>query len=158
MADQFSSQSYHIGAGLSDPVFTTEAKYGIRGYLGNTNVTSINGTKYYNQLFDQNNTFPWGLVMEENVNFYAAWEPVRIQAGASGTDYDVSGFFINETGLQWTSNTAQAGAYADAFGGWLVCDWWHGVPQLFFRISYYARYGFEIPSSCADVYLEPVYL
>ncbi|CAK3932297.1 Hypothetical predicted protein [Lecanosticta acicola] len=150
--------SYHTGAGLSDATFMSAANKSsaIRGYLGPTNVTSSNGTKYYNQLFDLNNTFPFGLAMEENTNFYAGWEPVRLNADV-GSSFETNGFFINGTGLQWTSNTAQAGSSSDAFGGWLVCDWWHGAPQLFFRIRYYARYGFKTPSSCADVYLQPVY-
>lgn len=37
----------------------------------------------------------------------------------------------------------------------IVCDWWHGYPQLFFRIKYYTT---PAPASCADVYLKPVYL
>ncbi|KAJ9620122.1 hypothetical protein H2203_007886 [Taxawa tesnikishii (nom. ined.)] len=77
-----------------------------------------------------------------DVNFYAAWEPVRINAGLGDGQ-----FFINETGLQWGSETA--------FGGWLVCDWWHGVPQLFAKWGYY---HYDNPSSCADVQLRPVYL
>ena len=37
----------------------------------------------------------------------------------------------------------------------IVCDWWHGVPQLFWRsdFSYFAR-----PSSCAEVDLMPEFL
>lgn len=146
--------SYHTGAGLSDAVLTTVRPEDHYAYLGTTNVTG-NGTQYYNQLFNFSNPFPWGLEMEENVNFYAAWEPVRINAGVGGSDFEVSGFFINETGLQWTSNPTAPGTISDAFGGWIVCDWWHGVPQLFFRISYYTT---PAPSSCADVYLVPEYL
>lgn len=60
--------------------------------------------------------------MAENVNFYAAWEPVRINAGNGSTnsDYGIeTGFFINSTGLQWTSSVGSAGSEGDAFGGWL---------------------------------------
>lgn len=37
----------------------------------------------------------------------------------------------------------------------VVCDWWHGVPQLFAKWGYY---HYDNPSSCADVQLRPVYL
>jgi hypothetical protein len=52
---------------------------------------------------------------------------------------DPTGFFFNSTGLQWNSTS---------FGGWLACDWWHGVPQLFAQLSY--SYG-ETPKSCSEV-------
>lgn len=105
--------------------------------------------------------------------FYSAWQPVRVNAGVGGDGYAESGFFMNETGLQWTANVAAPGSPNDQFGGWLgkcsepaltemaetdwnaVCDWWHGVPQLFYRISYYTT---PAPASCADVYLKPVYI
>jgi hypothetical protein len=93
--------------------------------------------------------------MAEYTQFYSSWQPVRVDAGVGGSDYEVSGFFINETGLQWTSNPTAPGTANDAFGGWLVCDWWHGVPQLFFRLGYYST---PAPSSCADVYLKPVFI
>lgn len=111
--------------------------------------------------------------MADNTVFYSSWQPVRVNAGVGGSGYTVSGFFMNETGLQWTGNPAAAGSPNDEFGGWLgeclilgsrneigakltaVCDWWHGVPQLFYRISYYTT---PAPASCADVYLKPVYI
>ena len=57
--------------------------------------------------------------MAVNVNFYAAWEPVRINAGLGGTGESGlnSGFFINATGLQWSS--AVVPGVNDEFGGWL---------------------------------------
>jgi len=57
--------------------------------------------------------------MAVNVNFYAAWEPVRINAGLGGKEESGlnSGFFINATGLQWTS--AVVPGVNDEFGGWL---------------------------------------
>lgn len=39
----------------------------------------------------------------------------------------------------------------------VVCNWWHSVPQLFFRISYYND-GAVVPDSCADVNLIPEYI
>lgn len=88
------------------------------GYLGPTNLTA-NGQQFYNALFDFGNDFPWGLSMAENTNFYAAWQPVRVNAGVSGTQPSVSGFFINETGLQWTTALNAPGTFNDEFGGWI---------------------------------------
>lgn len=108
---------------------------------------------------------------------YSGWQPVRIDAGAGGSSRgDGEGFFINSTGLQWNSSPGGDPAL-DAFGGWIVCDWWHGkpgirtfsfdrlmltlsflqsgVPQLFFRLAYY---DLPLPASCADVYLRPEYI
>lgn len=59
--------------------------------------------------------------MATSANFYAAWEPVRINVGLGGTFTNagqVGGFFFNSTGLQWTSN-ALANTTGDSFGGWL---------------------------------------
>ena len=57
--------------------------------------------------------------MAGNVNFYASWQPVRINAGLDTDDSGESGgFFINDTGLQWSSNNGQNAA-DDEFGGWL---------------------------------------
>lgn len=74
---------------------------------------------------------------------------------ANGFQAPNGGFWINGTGLQWTPDVKEKPNASDnVFGGWLVCDWWHGVPQLFFRISYYND---PAPCSCADVWLEPKY-
>jgi len=120
--------SYHTGAGESDATLDSDVSVAAKGYL--------NGTY---QIFDFNTTFPWGLYMGSDAN-YAGWEFTQINVG-NGTE----GFFINETGLQW-------GTEDSGFGGWLACDWWHGLPQLFWLDSFYDD---PIPSSCSQVYLLP---
>jgi hypothetical protein len=108
---------------------------------------------------------------------YSGWQPVRIDAGAGDSSRGSGeGFFINSTGLQWNSAPGTNPA-RDAFGGWIICDWWHGrsqkmatcldgfdtdilssnlgVPQLFFRLS---SYDLPLPASCADIYLRPEYI
>ncbi|EME78756.1 uncharacterized protein MYCFIDRAFT_89396 [Pseudocercospora fijiensis CIRAD86] len=149
--------SYHTGAGLNDVVFDETRAAASKGFLNATNVTSGDRT-YYNQLFDLGTTFAWGLVIVESESFYAAWQPVEMNAGVQGSDTVVSGFFINSTGLQWTSDPKSPGSSSDAFGGWLVCDWWHGVPQLFFRFKYYPTSAYPAPASCADIDLLPQYI
>lgn len=59
-------------------------------------------------------------VVDEYVNFYAAWEPVRINAGlVSGEGSgETGGFFINSTGLQFTTAPGSSEA-SNQFGGWL---------------------------------------
>lgn len=37
-----------------------------------------------------------------------------------------------------------------------MCEWWHEVPQLFFRNIYYN--DTYRPCSCADVWLIPEYI
>ena len=114
----------HTGAGLNDAVLYSNKSYAIKGFENATTVKQSDGEPYFNQLFDLGGEFPYDMFVAD-VNFYAAWEPVRINAG-SGT----GGWFFNSTGLQL--NTAPTGpAGTNQFGGWLVCDWWHGVPQLF---------------------------
>ncbi|KAK4494157.1 hypothetical protein PRZ48_014455 [Zasmidium cellare] len=141
-----------------DVTLTSNFSSGIKGFLNATNITtpSAYGGGVYNQVFDLGNPFPWGLVMVPYETFYTQWQPVEINAGAVGSSYTVSGFFINETGLQWTSNPNSIGGGSDSFGGWFVCDWWHGTFQLFFRL--YSSSGKSTPSSCADVYLVPEYI
>jgi hypothetical protein len=72
----------------------------------------------YSQLFDPGNGIPFRLQIEPT-NAYAAWQPVSVNAGGGYSDPFVTGFFINETGLQWTSSPDQPGSRYDSFGGWL---------------------------------------
>ncbi|KAI5257500.1 hypothetical protein E4T42_01074 [Aureobasidium subglaciale] len=138
----------HTGAGLNDAVLYTNKSSGIKGFANDTNITQSNGKPYFNQLFDLGGAFPYDLYIAD-VNFYAAWEPVRINAGTGA-----GGFFFNSSGLQWDESPGSK-VGQNSFGGWLVCDWWHGVPQLFSKWSYY---HLENPSSCADINLIPRYV
>ncbi|KAI7168634.1 hypothetical protein KC316_g4977 [Hortaea werneckii] len=123
--------------------------------LEQVNGTTIENNNY--QAFNLGNAFPWQMIMAQNVNFYADWQPVRINAGLGTSSFGTtSGFYINDTGLQWSSSPGSSLSSLNAFGGWLVCEWWHGVPQLFFRKIY--DIDTPAPCSCADVYLKPVYI
>ncbi|KAG8526131.1 uncharacterized protein KY384_000124 [Bacidia gigantensis] len=128
---------YHTGAGLNDAVLTEGT--GSIGFLNDT----------YQQ-FDFNTTFPWSFNLISASN-YGAWEDVQLNVGQ-----DTPGFFFNETGLQWSANAAfdpnNTSPATDEFGGWLACDWYHGVPQLFWKFSYADP---PIPCSCATVQLYP---
>ncbi|KAL4804009.1 hypothetical protein BDV18DRAFT_143663 [Aspergillus unguis] len=116
---------YHTGAGLNDAVLTKDVGTASAGYLNGTSVQ-----------FDLGTTFPWGL-SPQGVTNYAAWQFVNINAG-----YGQEGFSVNSTGLQWSKEMG--------FGGWLVCDWYHNAPQLFYIYRYYTP---EYPASCSEVKL-----
>lgn len=137
---------------MSDAAFSDNRTLASNGYFNAT------GSPRNVQNFNLGSVFPWYMEMVENEVFYAAWQPVRINAGTGGTSSENSGFFVNNTGLQWTSLPGTPGAVGDTFGGWLVCDWWHGLPQLFFRIGSYKVKDYPAPLSCADIDLIPHYI
>ncbi|KAL4943137.1 hypothetical protein BDV06DRAFT_190732 [Aspergillus oleicola] len=116
---------YHTGAGLNDAVLTSDIDTASTAYFNGTRV-----------LFDFGSDFPWGLSPNYVTN-YASWQFVEINAGEGQ-----EGFSANSTGLQWSAE--------NGFGGWLVCDWWHNAPQLFYTYRYYTP---EYPSSCSEVKL-----
>ncbi|KAJ5317441.1 hypothetical protein PENANT_c074G11108 [Penicillium antarcticum] len=120
---------YHTGAGLNDAVLTQDVGTASSAYLNGTNV-----------VFDYKTEFPWGMIAVGNTN-YASWQPIQINAG-TGTD----GFSIDNGLLQWSEDMG--------FGGWLVCDWFHNAPQLFYLYKYYDPI---IPSSCSKVQVKVEY-
>lgn len=120
----------HTGAGLNDAVFTANKTRAARGFLNPTNISNPAGGFYAHQEFNLPiNPSPYGMSISV-VNQYSAWEPVRIDDGEGS---DTQAFFINSTGLQWFDEPELQ--QVNTFGGWLVCDWWHGVPQLFSKWS-----------------------
>ncbi|KAJ5105008.1 hypothetical protein NUU61_002355 [Penicillium alfredii] len=122
--------SYHTGAGLNDVVLAKDSDSAARVFLNGTNAQ-----------VDFKTEFPWGFVAVGDTN-YASWESIKINVG-----YGSDGFSIKDGNFQWSTEYS--------FGGWLVCDWFHNVPQLFYLNRYYKP---VIPSSCSKVQLKPVYL
>jgi len=125
---------------------------GIAGFFNKTNpvIKRPNGQPYYNLEFDLGNDFPYAPQLE-GPNSYVQWVPVAINVGDSSAN---GAYFFNKTGLQYTTAPGQKESI-DGFGGWLVCNWWRGVPQLFMRLQYYNE---TRPANCADVYLMPKYI
>ncbi|KAJ5238803.1 hypothetical protein N7468_003422 [Penicillium chermesinum] len=117
--------AYHTGAGTNDAVFQSNATVASNFFLNGTNAFADLKTQY-----------PWGIEIQSDTN-YAAWDSVTINAG-TGSD----GFSVKGGELVWSE--------ADGFGGWLICDWNHGVPQLFYLDRYYDD---KIPSSCSKASL-----
>ncbi|RMZ80320.1 hypothetical protein DV738_g2887, partial [Chaetothyriales sp. CBS 135597] len=127
--------SFHTGAGLGDAVLSSNKSYAMQAYL--------NGSQ---QLFTypNNQIGPWPLAVSYVP--YSLFNYVTISIAQSGPPQE--GFFYNETGLHLNQSA----------GGWIVCDWWHGAPQLFDLARYQAAgsaFGF-IPTSCSKVNLLPV--
>ena len=56
-------------------------------------------------------------MMPEETNLYFGWQPIEINAGSGGTTGQTTGFFFNDTGLQWSSANELSGY--DTFQGWL---------------------------------------
>jgi len=117
-------QAYHTGAGLNDATLTSNISEASPVYLNESYL-----------LFDLDSDFPWGMKLAYN-QYYTEWLDVEINAG-----YGDGGFFISSSGL--VSNNTE-------WRGWLVCDWYHLTPQLFWR--YYFT-DFALPCNCASVEL-----
>ncbi|KAK2624596.1 hypothetical protein QTJ16_005789 [Diplocarpon rosae] len=120
-------ETYHTGAGLADPVFNIT---GTRAFLNNT------------QLQFDANLFPFSLIANVGDTNYARWEPTSIGAG-----YGTAGF-VDAGSKGIITNNAE-------FGGWLVCEWYHGVnlPQLFQLIKGFNAPDDGYPATCATVKL-----
>ncbi|TVY45193.1 hypothetical protein LOCC1_G004580 [Lachnellula occidentalis] len=129
----WSLEAWHTGAGFADPVFVN----------GTGTPAFLNGTHLQ---FDQN-PYAFSALGSPSDTNYARWEPVGIQSGYG-------------TGA-WKSNGSDGWVVdAEEFGGWLVCEWFHGInaPQLFQLISGFDAEPYTIPSSCARVLLFAVYI
>jgi len=143
---------YHTGAGLNDAVLAPkDNSYRLaKGFM--------NGT---HQEFDLGSDFPYGFVALEEAN-YAGWEYVQINAGYGG-----EGFYYNNTdgsgvkGLKWVAGYPYVyePTPLNEWIGWMVCDWFHGMPQLFWRVrDGVAGLNATLLCSCANVELQREFL
>lgn len=73
------------------------------------------------QEFDLGGDFPYALLVDP-VGEYAAWEPVRLDAGLGSWPNSIGAFFINSTGLQFSS--APGSIADDQYAGWLGKTTW----------------------------------
>ncbi|EPS34325.1 hypothetical protein POX_a00703 [Penicillium oxalicum] len=121
---------YHTGAGLNDAVLSEDSSIASAFYLNGTTA-----------LADFKTEFPWGVIAVGDTN-YASWEPVEINVGSG-----MEGFSIDNGNFVFSEDYG--------FGGWLVCDWYHNAPQLFYLNRYYKP---TIPSSCSTVQLKAISL
>lgn len=167
---------YHTGAGENDVTLETIDVASI-GYLNGTNQQFDYGTSFpwgmvmvlYD--YEAGKFSPHSAGLSEGRNPLTRMYHIRVEWNFVAIDggYGSAGFFFNETGLQYSE---EAG-----FTGWLgkhhlfppllsllgrvdllngervVCDWWHGLPQLFWTYFYPPS---VFPSTCAQVDLLPV--
>ncbi|MCJ1440264.1 MAG: hypothetical protein MMC23_000747 [Stictis urceolatum] len=132
-------ESYHTGAGLADPCFSPDK---------NTKFI-FNGTSLVQ---DIGNGVQLGMIAYTGDANYARWEPVSIEGGQGS--------------MNWVDNGSKGiGLTGDAgkvFGGWVVCQWYHGqnVPQLFVGVKGFTGSNSpsvpNLPVSCANVKLVSV--
>lgn len=134
---------------MNDAVLLKGKASGINGFFNTTEYKRPNGKAYHYLEFDLGSEFPYAAQVSY-ANYYAQWVPMEIDAGNKQT---IGAYFFNKTGLQFT--TSPETSNTNGFGGWLVCNWWRGVPQLFMR---QAGYNKTLTSNCADVHLLPQYL
>ncbi|KAJ6037940.1 uncharacterized protein N7446_012214 [Penicillium canescens] len=122
--------AYHTGPGLNDAALTKD--------VNTASSVFLTGTK---ALFNFNTEFSWGVVATGDTK-YTSWDPISINAGQGS-----NGFSVKGNNFQWSE--------VSSFGGWLVCDWYHNVPQLFYLNR---DHDAAIPSSCSKVQLKVEYI
>ncbi|KAK6543693.1 hypothetical protein TWF694_000428 [Orbilia ellipsospora] len=121
---------YHTGAGTADVYLQNNRTAAFPAFLNNTQ---------FQWVYTGVSNIPYALNLEYQT--YAAWGPLEVTPGY-GSDYYGKGFkfgkgnSIVDTFEEWT--------------GWLVCDWWHQVPELF-----WSQVGFDLKviPTCASVQL-----
>lgn len=137
--------TYHIGAALNDAVLVSEENRGTKGYLNLTSPSSSTESAVAegNWIFELNGfPYPSGFEFQYD-QYYTRWLSIQINVGPGDP-----GFYLNTSTL-----TPHLVTSHPAWTGWIVCDWWHTVPQLFWQ--YYFT-DFEVPGSCARVRLVTV--
>ncbi|CAG8158964.1 unnamed protein product [Penicillium nalgiovense] len=122
--------AYHTGAGLNDAVLTKDVNTASSIYLNGTNA-----------FIDFNTKLLWGVVATGD-NKFTSWNPTLINAGQGS-----NGFSVKGNSFMWSE--------ASGFGGWLVCNWYHNAPQLFYLNRYYDA---TIPFSCSKIQLKAEYI
>lgn len=167
-----------------DAVFYPSNSAGFFYTLEKTKPPKADSHTFYSLRFNNTSSGPvYRAQMRNEVAFYANWQPMAfVETTSAGNGEEESGFYINGTGsnahLLWTNN------YSDPpegdFTSWLsesfkfclsrltkvpqrlmkclaVCDWWFGLPQLFFVTVYAPPVSFlKLPSTCAAVILEVI--
>lgn len=107
-------RSYHTGAGLGDAVLGSTPGDTIGCLTPNPPIETYSPWAPNFQTFDIGNDFPWHMIMGPS-NSYQAWTTVQISAAGTPSD----GFFINATGLQWSTVSPEPKYLSlEIFGGW----------------------------------------
>ncbi|TID22646.1 hypothetical protein E2P81_ATG01772 [Venturia nashicola] len=121
--------AYHTGAGLSAATFQSAPLESHRGWFNGTQLRWFQPTT--------TNQISFGVAWGTGTS-YDLWYPTGINGGWGTGD-----FVLDQNKNLVTTD--------DSIGGWIVCDWSHGVPQLFNIVRYAANV--TIPGTCARVNL-----
>lgn len=134
--------SARTGAGTGDAVFTSDITQSVQGFfdysrktVDGTHATSTGGFAALNFVGVALTT-----AFTPTRTAYDAWSFVQINNGDHGA-------------LVWKDSLDLV---RGGFMGWMVCDWWHGMPQLFVRYNVTAAPA--VPVGCADIELRKVWI
>ncbi|KAF3163657.1 hypothetical protein TWF106_010548 [Orbilia oligospora] len=121
---------YHTGAGTADVYFHNNRTAAFSAFLNHTQ---------FQWVYTGVSQIPYALNLQYQT--YATWGPLEVSPGY-GSDYYGKGFVFK--------NGNQIVDKFEEWTGWLVCDWWHQVPQLF-----WTQIGAKVKviPSCAKVQL-----
>lgn len=123
------------GAGTSDAVFTSKITSSLQAFFNSASPTSPPTLAPLNFI---GASYPFAFAPTRTA--YAGWSFVQVNAGDDGA-------------VVWKESLEYA---MDGFGGWMVCDWWHGMPQLFVRWTVVPAVA--VPMGCAVVELRKVWI
>ncbi|OCK78426.1 hypothetical protein K432DRAFT_427293 [Lepidopterella palustris CBS 459.81] len=130
--------------GRNYPLFTSNISLAAYAFLNGTN---INNTIQQFEIYNTTRPFSTRFSLQPDYG----WAEVNIYPGFSETN----GFeFVNEGRLGKALAMSNSTIYGTMWGGWIVCDWAHGAPQLFWRQNnYVAPQPYPAPRNCADVHI-----
>ncbi|KAF2491571.1 hypothetical protein BU16DRAFT_621116 [Lophium mytilinum] len=150
--------TFHTGAGTSDPVFAASSSTTFYlnntssggGYGGGTAETVLQVANPAGYIWGFQFTFwpytGWGdVTLDVSKEAAGGWVVAVVEMGG-GSEME-AGRVREEVVVRYEGSGTGVG------GGWLVCDWWHAVPQLFFRDPYRDPKFYPAPKSCAEVEL-----
>ncbi|KAJ5462805.1 hypothetical protein N7475_007749, partial [Penicillium sp. IBT 31633x] len=112
-------------------------------FLENFHLESIGAT---NQ--EHNNLYVYGYHTGAGLNDAVLTKDGVVASGDNKfTCQGSNGFSVKGSNFMWSE--------VSGFGGWLVYDWYHNAPQLFYLNR---DYNATIPSSCSKIQLKAEYI
>ncbi|KAG0649250.1 hypothetical protein D0Z07_4160 [Hyphodiscus hymeniophilus] len=127
----------HFGSGMDSIVLTPGQPKFIKGHMDGSRIT-FNSASHEGR--------KWGLALRKDGEQYAGWEKVEI-VEREGSDKLL--FTGGEEGsVKEVLECEEEFAEEKVWKGWMVCDWAHGYPQLFWVTH---KLNGELPSFCHRV-------
>jgi len=127
----------HFGSGMDSIVLTPEQPKYIKGHMDGKRITFTSATHEGRK---------WGLALCRDGEQHAGWEKVEIvdREGSDGLLFTQGEEGSVEEVLEFEEELAGERVWK----GWMVCEWAHGYPQLFWVTHKLNR---ELPSFCHRV-------